>query len=392
MRVDVGVGSGQPFVVLAQMQQVPVHFQQHLFGEFVSEVGLEVALLAVPALLGALVLLLLPHPPRSLRPHPPQRTAHPRLLLHLEGFDVHQPPAALFVLHEVAHQFCKADPPLETHKPHDLFQIGQRFLQMAAVRGLYDGDPLVVEAVLREGDQEAFVFGEGLVVEGCMVGDEEAMGVAVGGEDGSAEEGPLAAALHIFLERYELVSQLLQGQVVQVSRVEQFDVVAEVVVALFVYDSLHGGSEFVGRTEAGDLVHVVLKRDISVGLDSALQIGVYPHQRLLFIVDDQSIRYEQLWSLLGLDEFFPEVRTRLEPFVLVAIMVEDRAGLLLQRQHHCFAFLFHQTIIIENQKAHKLRYTHRAISHSTTNILAQALLFANGQDGSGTMELKRLQD
>ena len=62
---------------------------------------------------------------------------------------------------------------------------------MAAVRGLYDGDPLVVEAVLREGDQEAFVFGEGLVVEGCMVGDEEAMGVAVGGEDGSAEEGPL---------------------------------------------------------------------------------------------------------------------------------------------------------------------------------------------------------
>ncbi len=349
MGIDDGVGTGQPLVILAQMQQVPVHLQQHLLGQFVRELGLEVTLLAISALLGPLVLFLLPHPTHLFHSQLPKRSAHLQLLLDFECFDVDQPPAALLVLDKIPHQLTQIHSSLKTHIPHDFFEKGQGLLQMPPIHRLDNGDSLLRNAVLRKGDQKAFVLRDGLIVEISLVGDEEAVRVGFSGEDSAAKKGAFAVAFDVFLEGDELVSHLLQGEVVQIPGVEQFDVVAEVVVAVLVDETLHGGSEFVGGAEAGDLAHVVLEGDVGVYLHSPLRIGVYPHQGLLFVVDHQSVGYEQVGGFLGLDEFLPEIGARLEPFVLVAILVENRVGLLFQRQHHCLVFLFHQSIIIENQ-------------------------------------------
>ncbi len=53
-----------------------------------------------------------------------------------------------------------------------------------------------------------------MVEEGGFIGDEIAVGVGVGREDCSADEGVFSMAFDILLDGDDVVSQLLEGEVV----------------------------------------------------------------------------------------------------------------------------------------------------------------------------------
>lgn len=102
MRVDVGIASRQPLEVLAHMQQVPIHLNQHLPGHLVSELRLKVILLAVLALLSLLVLLLISQSEQLLDSF--LSLGHSLYaLLNQKSLDVDQPPIALLILYKIAH-------------------------------------------------------------------------------------------------------------------------------------------------------------------------------------------------------------------------------------------------------------------------------------------------
>lgn len=73
---------------------------------------------------------------------------------------------------------------------------------------------LVVSGAVGVGDQEAFALRGLLIEEGGFIGDEIAVGVGVGGEDCSADEGVFSMAFDVLLDGDDVVSQLLEGEVV----------------------------------------------------------------------------------------------------------------------------------------------------------------------------------
>ena len=205
--VDDGIGATQPFEIFAQMKQIPIHFNEHLFCEFVRELGLEVALLAVATLFGPLVLLLLAQPAH---PFLPLRARHaqcrPQLGFNSEGFDVDQPPVSLFVLNEIANQFTQIYPPLEVHVLYYLSQQRQGLLQVSPSWWFNDCCLLERATVLRIPYQKPLVLRHLLVVKMRLVGYQEAVGMPRTGIHSPADECLLSVALHVFLESNYLVS------------------------------------------------------------------------------------------------------------------------------------------------------------------------------------------
>ena len=80
----------------------------------------------------------------------------------------------------------------------------------------------------------------------------------------------------VFLNSNNLVSHMLYRHVMKVARIEKFDVISEVIMSLFVYETFHGGCELIGRTKTCDFVDKIFERNIRIRLNSAFRIGIDP--------------------------------------------------------------------------------------------------------------------
>lgn len=63
--------------------------------------------------------------------------------------------------------------------------------------------------------------------------------------DCPANEGMVSVAFHVLLNANGLVSKLLEGEVMKKSRVDQFDIVSEVVVTLLSSETFEGCCKFI---------------------------------------------------------------------------------------------------------------------------------------------------
>lgn len=192
------------------------------------------------------------------------------------------------------------------------------------------------------GDDVAFVLWNLLIEVGRLVGDEEAVGLRKLREDCAANECVISMTLHIFLQADDLISQLLQGKIVQVPRVDQLHIVSEVIIAFLGGESLQSSSQLVGRAEASDFADEVLEGDIRVLFHSSLGIRIDPLKRMLPLVDHKRIRNENNRSLsLTRDQFLPEVCAGLHSSLLILVAVEDGVGLLFEVEHDHSISFFH---------------------------------------------------
>lgn len=125
MGVSLGVTSSQPFVIFAEMQQIPVHFDQHLFCQFMGELRFEVRYFAVTALFRALVFLLVA---QRVELRPIHRStlfkkSSLKFLHYSESSDVGQPPMPVLIFDKIAHKFVEFDAALESHVIDDLLEV-----------------------------------------------------------------------------------------------------------------------------------------------------------------------------------------------------------------------------------------------------------------------------
>lgn len=113
------------------MQQVPVHLNNHLLSHLVGELGLEVGDLAVSALLGTLVFLLLVHCTPQLT-HTDTRSQPHGLLLDFQSLDIGEPPVFFLILDEITNYFSDFDSPLEPEVVDYFLQHGQSLIEVSA--------------------------------------------------------------------------------------------------------------------------------------------------------------------------------------------------------------------------------------------------------------------
>ena len=87
--------------------------------------------------------------------------------------------------------------------------------------------------ILGVGNQKPFVLGYFVLVVVIFVGDHVAVRMAAVAVDRPAYKTLLSMGFDIFLNGIDLVVELLQRQVVQISGVDQFDIVSVVILFLF---------------------------------------------------------------------------------------------------------------------------------------------------------------
>ena len=141
------------------------------------------------------------------------------LLLYNECFDIYKPPIALLIFNEITYKLKEIYSPLKPHVSHNFIQKGKSLVKILSCSWTNNSRFFRWNVAMRVCDEKSFILRNFFIKIRDFIRNQKAMWVAILREYSSANKSMVSMAFYIFLDTNYLIPQLLQGNIMQVTRV-----------------------------------------------------------------------------------------------------------------------------------------------------------------------------